>query len=440
MSNLLKEYIDNILLELAAPKEKKDLEQALLSTSDANSVKFGSWRKGTGKYGEIRLAPAAPVPPGIDYSQLFRAAGYTAKKSTNSVSQKFDTWDVKTPSGVVQVVFTSKTLAPGAVGKSELQTIKILGFAGEHAVYAAMNNANDKVLRKNIENDSRISSAIATSNPDDIEKFFDDCATMRNSVKAKLSQLGINAKADKIPSTGTDEYDLTSTSGKEKYFIHVKYQSDRLVGIPKPSDQSPEDMAKNPSVIYKNVRDSLLFKGGLSGGNKTIDPVKDELVEGYLTPYGKQVLKKQRELGESEIAAIVKTPALRNVLYSALEDSNFTQNIADSLKQQLGLESKGEVVATTLFINFNSPQEIKTQMFVPGQGRNIKFSLRPGGLTSQAFIVDASFRSPRKKEVSISDVFNIELGSIKRAKYVQIHKGKNFNQFSKMLDSLSVSA
>jgi len=303
-----------------------------------------------------------------------------------------------------------------------------------------MNEVNDTVLRKNIENDSRISSAISMSNAEDVEKFFNDCSTMRDSVKVKLAQLGINAKADKIPSTGTDEYDLTSTSGEEKYFIHVKFQSDRLVGIPKPSDQSPEDMAKNPSVIYKNVRDSLLFKRGLSGGNKTIDPVKDELIEGYLTLFGKQVLKKQRELGESEIAAIIKTPTLRNVLYSSLEESNFSQNIADSLKQQLGLESKGEVVATTLFINFNSPEEIKTQMFVPGQGRNIKFILRPGNLTSQAFIVDASFRMPTKEEVGVSDVFNIELGSIKRTKYVQIHKGKNFNKFSTMLDSLSVSA
>jgi len=439
MRKLLREYINNLLLELSSPSPKKKLEQAIISAADLNSAKFGSWRPGAGKYGEIRLAPASPIPPGINYSQLLKSAGYTAKKSASSVSQKFDTWDVKTPSGVVQVVFASKTLAPGTTGKSELQTIKILGFAGEHAVYAAMNKVNDKVLRKNIENDSRISPAISMSNAEDIEKFFNDCSTMRDSVKAKLAQLGINAKADKIPSTGTDEYDLTSTSGEEKYFIHVKFQSDRLVGIPKPSDQSPEDMAKNPSVIYKNVRDTLLFKRGLSGGNKTIDPVKDELIEGYLTTFGKQVLKKQRELGESEIAAIIKTPALRNIFYSSLEKSNFSQNIADSLKQQLGLESKGEVVATTLFINFNSPEEIKTQMFVPGQGRNIEFTLRPGNLTSQAFIVDASFRMSRKKEVSVSDVFNIELGSIKRAKYVQIHKGKNFNQFSKMLDSLSVS-
>jgi len=245
----------NFLLESSSPEDKKELEQALISTANSNIVKFGSWRKGKGKYGEIRLTPTSPIAPGLDYSNLFSSAGYTAKISTSPVSEKFDTWDVKMPSGIVQVVFASKTLVPGTTGKSELQTNKILGFAGEHAVYAAMNKINDKVLRKNIENDSRISPAISMSNAEDIEKFFDDCSTMRDSVKVKLAELEINAKADKIPSTGTDEYDLTSTSGSEKYFIHVKFRSDRLVGIPKTSDQSPKDMAKNPSVIYKNVRD-----------------------------------------------------------------------------------------------------------------------------------------------------------------------------------------
>lgn len=438
MTKLLEEYVSVLLRELSSvSQEKRDLESKLLQTA-LSSPEFGSWKKGQPKYGEVRLAPAALVPANVDYVKFFDSAGYpVVEKSENSVSGIFDTWDVTTPSGnTVQVVFASRAVPLGGAPKNKLVSASVLGFASEHAVYAAMNGIGPAALQRNIENDSRISPALRISSPEDIAKFFADCNSMQAAAKSKLSEMGITARADEVPSAGTDEHDLTSTSGEEKYFVHVKYQSDRLVGIPKPAGQTKEDAAKNPSVIYKDARDSLLFTGGLSGGKGTIDVVKDELLPQFLTPYGKMVLAAQRDLGESEIAAIIKNPALKEVLYSELKKRGFNQNISDAIKQQLGLETKGDTVAKTLFIKFNSPTEVKTRLFVPGQGRNIGLSLRPGNLTSEAFVVDATFVPPGdpKNKKTITDVFYIELGSIKRAKYVQLHKGKNFDEFSKQLD------
>lgn|GEM_PF-4160602 len=442
MSNLLREYIELILERGPLPGfSKKELTTKLLQTAEKNSDKFGSWRIGHPKYDEIRFAPASPIPPGIDYIRFFQKAGFKAEEAPTSVSGKYKTWNVMMPSGeVIKVVFTAKTVAPGEAQESDLTTIKILGYAGEHAVYAAMNRISDQAMIKNIEKDGRISTAIKTSMPEDIAAFFENCKTMRDTVKNKLAELEIDARADKVPSPGTDEYDLTSTKGEEKYFIHVKYQSDRLVGIPKPADQPVEEAQKNPSVIYKNVRDSMLFKGGVQGGKNTLDLLKDELLDnGNLTLYGKKVLRRQRELGESEIAAIVKDPSLRAAFYDELEKFDFSKNIVEAIKQQLGLESKGEVSAATLFFNFKSPEEVATQLFLPGQGKNVKLSLVPGSVTSQAFIVNAAVKLPNRKSVNVADAFRVELGSIKRAKYVQLHKGANFNQLSKLLESLNVA-
>ena len=438
MDTTIRSLIREILSERdsASSLIKKDVTKKLLQASQ-NNDNFGSWRSTRGKRGEIRLFPTSFISPNFNYLKFFQTAGLDAKEASASLSGKYTTWDVLTPSGTVQVVFAVASQKPGSSGKSQLNTAKTLGFAAEHAVYAAMNNTNNKVLKQNIENDSRISNAIVSSRPENVEKFFNDCIIMKNSVKSKFAQLGINAKADDIPDTGTDEYDLRSTSGDEKYFIHVKYKSDRLVGVPKSAKQTPKEAAKNPSSIYKLVRDSLLFKGGLKGGKNTLDPSTDMLNnDENLTAYGKRVLKKQTKLGESEIAAMVKDPSLQNVLYSKLKESNFDQSLLDSIKQQLGLEQKGDVSATTLFVNFKSPKNISTQMFLPMQGENVKLKLVPGSSTNKAFTVNATIKMPNNKNIRLNDVFNVELGSIKRAKYVQLHKGTNFSKFSEALKNL----
>jgi len=445
MSNLLREYIELIVERgQLSGFSKKELISRLLQTADENSDEFATWRISSPKYGEIRLAPTSPVPPDINYSRFFKKAGFNAVEASTSVSGKYKTWDVTTPTGeIVKVVFAVKTVASGEMQESDLTAIKILGFAGEHAVYAAMNGISNQAMIKNLEKDDRINTAIKTSLPEDVSTFFENCKTMRNTIKDKLVELGINARADKVPSTGSDEYDLTSTKGEEKYFIHVKYQSDRLVGIPKPASQSKKEAQKNPSVIYKNARDSLLFKNGVQGGKDTLHPLKDELLASkYLTSYGKKVLKKQKELGESEIAAIIKVPSLRKDFDAKLEELHFSENLIKAVKQQLGLESKGEVSAATLFFNFSSNEEVKTQVFLPGQGKNIELSLVPGNLTSQAFTINATVKPPNRKRgeaVEVVDAFRVELGSIRRAKYVQLHKGAGFSQLSKSLEDLNAA-
>jgi hypothetical protein len=445
MSNLLREYIELIVERgQLSGFSKKELISRLLQTADENSDEFATWRISSPKYGEIRLAPTSPVPPDINYSRFFKKAGFNAVEASTSVSGKYKTWDVTTPTGeIVKVVFAVKTVASGEMQESDLTAIKILGFAGEHAVYAAMNKISNQDMIKNLEKDDRINTAIKTSLPEDVSTFFENCKTMRNTIKDKLVELGINARADKVPSTGSDEYDLTSTKGEEKYFIHVKYQSDRLVGIPKPASQSKKEAQKNPSVIYKNARDSLLFKNGVQGGKDTLHPLKDELLASkYLTSYGKKVLKKQKELGESEIAAIIKVPSLRKDFDAKLEELHFSENLIKAVKQQLGLESKGEVSAATLFFNFSSNEEVKTQVFLPGQGKNIELSLVPGNLTSQAFTINATVKPPNRKRgeaVEVVDAFRVELGSIRRAKYVQLHKGAGFSQLSKSLEDLNAA-
>ena len=443
MSNLLREYIELIVERgQLSGFSKKELISRLLQTADENSNEFATWRISSPKYGEIRLAPTSPVPPDINYSRFFKKARLNAVEAPTSVSGKYKTWDVTTPTGeVVKVVFAAKTVASGEMQESDLTAIKILGFAGEHAVYAAMNGISNQAMIRNLEKDDRINTAIKTSLPEDISTFFENCKTMRDTIKYKLVELGIDARADKVPSTGTDEYDLTSTKGEEKYFIHVKYQSDRLVGIPKPASQSKKEAQKNPSVIYKNARDSLLFKDGVQGGKDTLHPLKDELLDNkYLTSYGKKVLIKQKELGESEIAAIIKVLSLRKVFDAKLEELHFSENLIKAAKQQLGLESKGEVSAATLFFNFSSNEEVKTQMFLPGQGKNIELSLVSGNLTSQAFTINATVKPSNRKRgeaVEVVDAFRVELGSIRRAKYVQLHKGAGFSQLSKLLEDLN---
>ena len=70
------------------------------------------------------------------------------------------------------------------------------------------------------------------------------------------------------------------------------------------------------------------------------------------------------------------------------------------------------------------------------QGENVKLKLVPGNSTNKAFTVNATIKMPNNKNIRLNDVFNVELGSIKRAKYVQLHKGTSFSKFSEALKNL----
>jgi hypothetical protein len=261
------------------------------------------------------------------------------------------------------------------------------------------------------------------------------------------------------PGGGSDEYDLIASAAgpakgaKTSFNIHVKYKSNRLVGIPQPKladivnpetgeiDEEATEAAieaaaaGNPSVIYKRVRDELLFGAeGPAGGTGSLELGKKggPLVAKGLTDYGRSVKNAQGKgpTAPSEIAIMITNQKLRDVLFAALEAAKFGDVISSSIKQQLGLEAKGSEKRTSMFINFTE-NDVHVQRFAPEQGTSVKFVLVSGTTTSSAYTVTAIFTD---KAVKVPAAFNVELGSIVRAKYVQIHKGTGFDQFVSELE------
>ena len=354
------------------------------------------------------------------------------------------------------------------VKKPDLQSGTMLGYAGEQAAYAGLGKPlSKKQLETNLKNDSRIKRLYTTSQQSatgkiEWEEFVSAADMMKNSVVNKFSDMGLEFKRPPAPpSGGTEEYDIVAAastrSGRRKvertFNIHVKYKSDRLVGIPQPKAEkirnpktgkidkeatekaAEEAAAGNPSVIYKRVRDAYLFTKGVEGGTGSLE-LGDRggpLVDGILTPVGKIVrnIQVSSDPAPSEIAVIINTPKLRDALFDLLSSAGFDDVISSSIKKQLGLEVKGSERRPTMFINFTGT-DVQVQKFSPEQGEIVEFSLVPGTKTSSAFTVTASF-----PDIDLPEVFNVELGSIVRAKYVQIHKGKNFKKFIEFLEGMS---
>jgi len=121
---------------------------------------------------------------------------------------------------------------------------------------------------------------------------------------------------------------------------------------------------------------------------------------------------------------------LREALFAELEAANFGSVISSSIKQQLGLETKGTETRTSMFINFTE-NDVHVQRFAPEQGDLVEFYLVEGTTTSSAYTVTAVFSNDEE----VPAAFNVELGSIVRAKYVQIHKGTGFKQFVNKLEN-----
>jgi hypothetical protein len=354
------------------------------------------------------------------------------------------------------------------VKKPDLQSGTMLGYAGEQAVYAGLGSPLSKnQLETNLKNDSRIKKLYASSQQSeegkiDWEEFVNAAEEMKNSVVKRFSEMGLAfVRPPSPPGGGTEEYDIVATgsslSGRRKvertFNIHVKYKSDRLVGIPQPKVEkirnpktgkidkeatekaAEEAAAGNPSVIYKRVRDAFLFKSGVEGGTGCLE-LGDRggpLVDGILTSNGKVVRNVQltSDSAPSEIAVIINTPKLRDKLFGFLTSAGFDDVISSSIKKQLGLEVKGDEKRPTMFVNFTG-KDVQVQKFSPDQGEIVEFSLVPGEKTSSAFTITTSF-----PDFELPEVFNVELGSIVRAKYVQIHKGKNFKKFIELLEGMS---
>jgi len=345
------------------------------------------------------------------------------------------------------------------VKSPDLKSGTMLGYAGEQAVYAAMGTRPllFAQLEKNLIGDVRIIKNYNSSNYEQWNTFVNIADVMKKNIAKKFKEIGLEfTRPPTPPGGGSDEYDLVATAGKRSFNIHVKYKSNRLVGIPQPKladivnpetgeiDEEATEAAieaaaaGNPSVIYKNVRDSLLFNDGVQGGIGSLKYRADggSIVAGVgkeLTQYGLSVQAMQgpNRDAPSEIAVIITDKNLREKLFDALKAANFGGVISSSIKQQLGLKTKGAETRTSMFINFTE-NDVHVQRFAPEQGAKVEFVLVSGTTTSSAYTVTAKFTD---KAVKVPAAFNVELGSIVRAKYVQIHKGTGFDQFVSELEN-----
>jgi hypothetical protein len=344
------------------------------------------------------------------------------------------------------------------VKSPDLKSGTMLGYAGEQAVYAAMGTPplTFEELEKNLIGDVRIIKNYNSSNQQQWDTFVNIADVMKENIANKFEEMGLEfTRPPSAPGGGSDEYDLVAKAGERSFNIHVKYKSNRLVGIPQPKLAKIKDpetgkidkeateaaaeaaAAGNPSVIYKNVRDSLLFKDGVQGGtgSLTLGKKGGPLKATGLTDYGISVKEAQGKgaAAPSEIAIMITNEEFRTKLFDALKAANFGGVISSSIKQQLGLEKKGDETRTSMFINFTE-NDVHVQRFAPEQGAKVKFILVPGTTTSSAYTVMAVFTDKAVK-VKVPAAFNVELGSIVRAKYVQIHKGTGFDQFVSELEN-----
>jgi len=194
------------------------------------------------------------------------------------------------------------------VKSPDLKSGTMLGYAGEQAVYAAMGTPalDRRGLAKNLITDSRIqknyqNSQTSPAGRAEWKEFVTIADAMKTNIANKFKKMGLEfIRPTAPPGGGSDEYDLVATAGERSFNIHVKYKSNRLVGIPQPKlakikdpktgkiDKEATEAAieaaavGNPSVIYKRVRDKLLFDAeGYEGGTGSLEygkkggPLKD---------------------------------------------------------------------------------------------------------------------------------------------------------------------
>ena len=433
--------------------------------------------------GEALLDAVKKIHPSLSYS-----------KTETSFSGKYDTWEVKlSPDSMpIFVIFTvSKGGKEGKDPDDILMTGALLGYGAEHATYFALNNYKDDFVRRNMEYvlgvdersstsgrlssfaDSRLVPSAKRASIAGIKKFIESIVEMTHAVREKFSQSGFNVEEVAAPKPTTGKYDLEAygTWGDKDCAvrIHVKYQSDRLVGIQKPpvdpSREPPwDDLSEtfNSSEIYHIVRDGLLFGGRKNAGGALDNSGALAGDNDHLTKFGKKVLDKQgddfaarkreRDLNpkkakgaplkpESEISIMMKDSELRSKFLSELDKGGqFTKALERDIKDALDLNpGKGKtslsLLEVTAFVNFLSFSEVETYFFYPKI--DFKMSFTPGSSTGKAFICNVTLPGilpagsdpGRSEETTINSVFVVELGSIARKKYVQIHKGENYDEF-----------
>lgn len=442
MKNILKEFIKLNLLNLE--DEQKDFIEKLKIFANEIGGKFSPKDGDRGPHIRFNGTPAALRGQVAalrgqvedDEVAIIRPGNPDAK------SGKFPTYIFEFENKDIPVVLIDHT------EKNILSSGKMLGYGAEHAVYSALSGLPSETMRTNIKNDSRLKTALSASPDDFVDKFYADCDSMKEAFGNKINEStdleGLKAKGSP-PSGGNDLVDVAAVLGNEKYNIHVKYRSDRLVGLQLPKfDKSIDEknrkktLNNHASVIYRRLRDDFAKKPA--------------------------VIQSMKVNNTSEINAIFLNDDLRNKFYNELLKQPFLDSISNVLKSQLGLNVANEnKVENTLFVNFLSPTNVIIQKLTGGQDKNITFSIKipgetgetpaPGGAFATANVpkppprptvkgalqVDATVKSKSTNDSkkTIIDVLKLEFGSAKRRKGIDVHKGKNYDEFIDLINNQS---
>jgi len=296
--------------------------------------------------------------------------------------------------------------------KDFLSDGKTLGYGAEHAVYAALSKISNNQMYANMENDTRLAAILSNSSEENILNFKKNCVSMRNVFMRNITSIDLSDLriASAPPSGGNVPVDVEAIDPDgNNYDIHVKYKSDRLVGlqIPKIEKNASEEEKRiydtlrqgHPNVVYRKIRDFFLEK------NPKVD----------------------------DIFGIFSNPNLKSKFYDALSKGGFYDTISDVIKSQLGFSS--QTGNTSLLVNFLSPTDVKIQKMTPEQGENLQFNLRipDDAKISKAFVVDAVFLQGKKQKI-VKDVLDVEIGSKKRNRGLDVHKGDNYQKFVEELE------
>jgi hypothetical protein len=390
MKNILKEYIRLILED-----EQKDFIEKLKIFANEIGGKFSPKDGDRGPHIRFNGTPADLRARVKDNEVAIISPGKPDAKSG-----KYPTYIFKLENKDIPVVLIDYT------EKNILSSGKMLGYGAEHAVYSALSGLPPETMHFNMKNDSRLKTALSTSPSAFVENFYDDCDSMNeaffNEIEPKISE-GLKATSNP-PSGGNDLIDVVALLGETKYNIHVKYRSNRLIGLRSEkqsagmtADQFNTVKDLNPSNIYKDVRDAMIK------GSSSFDDIYD----------------------------VFKDEKGRADFYSEMEKKGFSSKIDTLLKTQLGYASSTSDV--TLLVKFSDTESVDIETISSGPSKEFNFVVKkPENVEEQkisrAFVVDAV-----GKEVNIKNVFYLEIGSARRRRGIDVEIGEGYKEFIKTM-------
>jgi hypothetical protein len=391
MKNILKEYIRLILED-----EQKDFKKTLKNFANKIGGKFSPKDGDRGPHIRFNGTPAALRGRVEDNEVAIISPG-----NPDAKSGKFPTYIFKFESKDIPVVLIDLT------EKNILSSGKMLGYGAEHAVYSALNpDPSPETMRTNIENDSRLKTALSASLPAFVKNFYADCDSMKTAFLKKIESMNLKSltSTGEPPSGGNDLIDVVAKIGDKKYNIHVKYRSNRLIGLR--SEKRSKKMTdaefnaienSNPSNIYKNVRNSII------ASSSRFNDIND----------------------------IFNDAVAREDFYSKMKSTRFSVEIDALLKKQLGYDSSASDV--TLLVKFNNTKEVDIQTISSGPSKEFKFVVREPEDNEQkissAYVVDAVVG-----KANIKNVFYLEIGSARRRRGIDVEIGEGYNDFIGMMN------